>query len=269
MFVALGVLPVSALTNIPGTSTSMPPALSAGDSRSTSTGCESCSACCRGCRPTTSSATTSVRSAQAAQQRTAWSRLPIMAVKLPRVIYTVSAELQRVHRDTHAWWLRSVLEEDPNQGTDWVARIEDARRRFRSAISVHIRSRFLVQIAQSALSKARCGARVILAWRQKSSPGLGGQSRRWWLRYLEAVAGTRCHSLTSCASTVTTADESHMLTYSWRERPDRVLSMAASYTRREDVGLPQGDPTLQAMHAAAAEEIWLLSAVSSVVSPGG
>ena len=189
------------------------------------------------------------------QQRTAWSRLPIMAVKLPRVIYTVSAELQRVHRDTHAWWIRSVLEEDPAQETDWVARIEDARSRFRSAISVHIRSRFLVQIAQSALSKLAAGAgnpRIAT----EVVAGLGGTVETvvaedlWKLsrEQMSLADFLRVHGYHG-------PHESHMLTYSWRERPDRVLSMAASYTRREDVGLPQGDPTLQAMHSEAAEEI--------------
>lgn len=196
------------------------------------------------------------------KQRTAWSRLPIMAVKLPRVIRTVSAELERVHGDTHTWWVRSVLEEDSTQETDWVARIEDARSRFRTAISVHIRSRFLVQIAQSALAKLAAGAGDPRLATDVVS-GLGGTveavvAEDLWKLSREQLSLTdflRAHGYHG-------PHESHMLTYSWRERPDRVRSMAASYTRREDVGLPQGNPTLQATHSEAAEKI--LASVSGI-----
>lgn len=196
------------------------------------------------------------------KQRTAYARLPVMAVKLPRVIRTVSAELERVHDDTHAWWVQSVLEEQPAEGVDWVARIEEARDRFRAAISVHIRSRFLVQIAQSALGKLATAAGDPRLANDVVS-GLGGTVETvvaedlWKLSrgQLSEADFMRAHGYHG-------PYESHLLTYSWRERPDRVASMAAAYSRRDDVGLPQGDPTLEATHTGAAEK--LLAATTGV-----
>lgn len=189
------------------------------------------------------------------KQRTAWGRLPIMAVKLPQVIRTVGAELEHVNADTHAWWVRSVLEEELSEDIDWISRIEEARNRFRAAIGVHIRSRFLVQIAQSALTKlAAAAGDPRLATRVVS--GLGGTVESivaedlWKLSREQMSLDDFMH-----AHGYHGPLESHMFTHSWRERPDRVLSMAAAYSRREDVGIPQAKAAVDADQTEAAAQI--------------
>lgn len=174
-------------------------------------------------------------------QRTAWARIPVILLKLPIVIKTVNSELQRVHTQTHTWWKSHVLAAEP---TDPLRQLDDARARFQTAISVHIRSRFLVQIAQSALAKfAAAAGDPRLA--NDVVAGLG-----------ETVEAYVAEDLWRLSREQITLDEflerhgyhgphqSHLYTYSWRERPERVRAMAASYARRDDVGRPQQDSSV-------------------------
>jgi pyruvate, water dikinase len=193
----------------------------------------------------------SVRPGLPAQQ-TSWARVAVMAVKLPRVIQTVNNELRQVHAQTHDWWKSKVLHAEP---TDPLHQLHDARAHFTAAISVHIRSRFLVQIAQSALAKLAAQAGDVRLANEVVA-GLGDTvesrvSQDLWrmsrdeLTLEEFLDAHGYHG----------PYESHMYTYSWRERPERVLSMAASYARRDDVARPGQDDKVSATRIEAAQRM--------------
>jgi pyruvate,water dikinase len=185
-------------------------------------------------------------------QKTSWGRVPVMAVKLPRVIQTVNTQLQQVHAQTHDWWKSNVLHAEPS---DPLRQLHDAKAHFTTAISVHIRSRFLVQIAQSALAKLAAQAGDIRLANEVVA-GLGDTvesrvSQDLWrmsrdeLKLEEFLDAHGYHG----------PYESHMYTYSWRERPERVLSMAASYARRDDVGRPGQDDKVSDTRIEAAQRM--------------
>jgi phosphohistidine swiveling domain-containing protein len=186
------------------------------------------------------------------KQRTAWSRIPVMAVKLPIVVKTVNNELQRVHANTLAWWKSEVLNAVPD---DPLRQLEDAKSHFTTAISVHIRSRFLVQIAQSALAKFAVAA---------GDPRLANDVVAGLGETVEAFVAEDLWRLSRDEITLEAflerhgyhgPYESHMYTYSWRERPERVRAMAASFARREDVGRPEQDEKVAQARTAAADRM--------------
>lgn len=74
-------------------------------------------------------------------------RLPFIAVKSPAVLTTQTRAVAREHAAQYAWWRHEVYLGRGELGA--LARLEAGAQRFERSISIHIRTRFLVQGLQA------------------------------------------------------------------------------------------------------------------------
>lgn len=190
-------------------------------------------------------------------------RLPIVLVKLPWVMLRTSRLVQRLHEDNRRWWREEVATERPDLSP--IVRLQTAAERFAEAMNVHARVRFLIPIAEQMLTSV--AQRAGVADVQSLVGGLGDVAEtaladdlwrvsRGELSLQEFIDEFGFHG----------PNEGNVYTRSWREQPEKVASMVASYRARDDLRRPR-ELELAAMRAKESATREALRGAPAVLCP--
>jgi pyruvate,water dikinase len=163
-------------------------------------------------------------------------RVPIIAAKLPWVMLGTHRRVQRMHDSNRRWWRAEVAAAVSSPAP--LTRLQTAAERFAEAMNLHSRVRFLIPVAERAVTTIarRSGADDVASL----AGGLGD---------IEETA------LADCLWRVSSGElslrdfldeygfhgpnEGNVYTRSWRERPERVEALLDSYRVRADMTPPR------------------------------
>jgi pyruvate,water dikinase len=183
-------------------------------------------------------------------------RVPEIMVKTAKVMMRAVDDIEAAHQATQKWWEREVLNTHGSgeiDGQSAWSRFEDSRRRFGTTLTAHIRVRLMLQSARGAFVRlaAKAGDQDLVG---AVIGGYGGiadvvaADDLWRLAHDEIDVDAYLHQ-----HGFRGPHEGNLLTRSWREQPDRVVSMAAALNRRRDAPRPSVSEKAAIVKRLAAE----------------
>jgi pyruvate,water dikinase len=189
-------------------------------------------------------------------------RLPVIAARLPWVMLRTNALVQAMHLRNRDWWRTEVLATDVE--VDPLTRLQRASAMFAEAMNLHSRMRYLVPAAAAAV-------RALVTRSAVAAPALDGgfgnvaetalsddlwRVSRGELSLEDFISEHGFHG----------PNEGNVYTRSWREQPERVAALVASYRSRTDIMRPR-DREQAAIQAREDAERRVLAASSLPLRP--
>ncbi|MFE5708246.1 PEP-utilizing enzyme [Rhodococcus koreensis] len=168
-------------------------------------------------------------------------RAPIVLCKFPTEMMRLDRAVRRLYADQAAWWREHVYSVDSDQEFSAAAalqRLKAATSRFETAMTLHAKVRFLLPVAERPVHAAAGAAGV---------PDLAAPALQGWGNVAETTMAVKLWEVAN--GTMTLEDflaeygyhgpnEGNVYTKSWREQPERVASLVASYRGRSDLESP-------------------------------
>jgi pyruvate,water dikinase len=168
-------------------------------------------------------------------ERGAGMRLPIIAAKLPRVIFRTGALVRQLNERNRTWWRTEVA---PGNSTDPLRRLQVSADMFGEAFPLHSRVRFLVPAAERL---------VTVLMRQSGFDDLAALSGGFG-NVAETALADDLWRVSRGELSIDDflgeygfhgPNEGNVFTRSWREQPERVAALVDSFRSREDLTRPR------------------------------
>ncbi|XEM95045.1 PEP-utilizing enzyme [Rhodococcus sp. JVH1] len=169
------------------------------------------------------------------------ARAPIVLVKFPIAMLRLDGRMQRMYDEQRTWWRREVYDVSRKGSAPTgspLERLRSAADRFAVAMTLHAMVRFLLPAAEGAVHSAAQSAGAS----ELAAPALQG-----WGNVAETEMAERLWRVGRGEVTVEDflaeyafhgPNEGNVYTRSWREQPERVEGLVASYRGRSDVARP-------------------------------
>lgn len=183
-------------------------------------------------------------------------RVPIVMSKLPIALWRLDGRVRRLHRDHCAWWRSEVFDalKVPTSAPQALSLLHDAAVRFSDAMTLHSMVRFLLPAAEKVVR----GAAESVGVPHLATAALQGYGQVTETQMADDLWRVAQGELTLPDFLGTYGfhgpNTGNVYTRSWREQPERVEALVASYVKRSDAARPSAMEASSVIARAAAEK---------------